>query len=341
MIGNLVLLTLMAPAVPAIQTMESAVVVSHDLGPQGQSSITGFVFDQSRRPLANLRVELLDEVDGVLANTRTNAAGQYSFYRLSTGVFQVKVWATGTDYEGKTERVSISGSFGSGRAGHAEQVDFVLTPRKARGNASASGGPGTVFVQEVPDKARLVYEQALKDLDNDKSKDKGLAGLVRAIDLFPNYYAALDLLGQQYVLAENYASAQVVLTQAVAVNPRSSSTWHTLGYAQYKLRLLPEAAESLTKATSLNNESLNTHLLLGTVLRIQKQWVPAENHLKQAKSLSKTPPAEVHWQLALLYNHIGRSAEAAAELEWFLKAQPDSRDAEQIRKLISELRKKK
>lgn len=164
---------------------------------------------------------------------------------------------------------------------------------------------------------------------------------MRAIDLFPNYYAALDLLGQQYVLRENYAPAQVVLTKAVAVNPRSSSTWYTLGYAQYRLRLLPDAADSLTKATSLNNESLNTHLVLGTVLRMQKQWVPAETHLKQAKSLSKPSRAEIYWQLALLYNQTGRSAEAAAELESFLKAQPDSRDAEQIRKLIGELRKKK
>lgn len=83
-------------------------------------------------PLANLRVELLDEVDGVLANTRTNAAGQYAFYRLSTGVFQVKVWATGTDYDGKTERVALTGSLGGGRAGQSEQVDFVLTPRKTQ-----------------------------------------------------------------------------------------------------------------------------------------------------------------------------------------------------------------
>ncbi|MGI9068747.1 MAG: tetratricopeptide repeat protein [Pyrinomonadaceae bacterium] len=74
---------------------------------------------------------------------------------------------------------------------------------------------------------------------------------------------------------------------------------------------------------------------------MQKQWASAETHLKQAKSLNKTPRAEIHWQLALLYNQIGRYAEAANELESFLKVQPDSRDAEQLRKLIGELHKKK
>lgn len=141
MIESILLLILLTPAIPAAHTLESAVVVaSHNLIAQNQSSITGFVFNQSRRPLANLRVELLDEVDGVLANTRTNAAGQYAFYRLSTGVFQVKVWATGTDYEGKTERIAISGSFGGGRAGQSEQMDFVLTPRKGRGKTVSTSG---------------------------------------------------------------------------------------------------------------------------------------------------------------------------------------------------------
>ncbi len=64
------------------------------------------MFNQSHPPVENLRVELLDEVDGVLAVTRTNGVGQYAFYRLSSGVFQVKVWTTGTDYEGRNERVA-------------------------------------------------------------------------------------------------------------------------------------------------------------------------------------------------------------------------------------------
>lgn len=51
MIESLVLLILLAPAVPDPPTRESPVVMAtHTLAPQGQSSITGFVFDQSRRP---------------------------------------------------------------------------------------------------------------------------------------------------------------------------------------------------------------------------------------------------------------------------------------------------
>lgn len=308
---------------------------------QQQNSITGSVSDQSRRPIANLRVELLDEVDGVLTATYTNSAGRYSFYRISTGTFQVRVLTSGTNYQGRTERVQIMGSLLGGRGAQSEQIDFVLPLKKERGDGTSVGSrPGVVFVQEVPREARQAYDQALKEISSN-SRDKGLVNLQRAIELFPDYYAALDLLGQEYIKRENYKAAQPVLTRAVSVNARGYSSWYALGYAQYKLRMLPAAVESINKAASINPESVNAQLLLGTLQRIQQQWQDAETHLNRAKSLSKTGIAEVHWQLALLYNQTGRFAKAADELERFLKAQPDSRDAEKIRMLIAKLRSKK
>ena len=53
---------------------------------------------------------------------------------------------------------------------------------------------------------------------------------------------------------------------------------------------------------------------------------------------AKVPDA--HWQLALLFNQLKRFKEAADELELFLKAQPDARDADKIKKLIQQLRQK-
>lgn len=344
MIGNAICLMLFMAGTPASHPTKSATPAAlHAVGAaQAQNSITGSVYNESRRPVENLRVELLDEVDGVIASTYTRGSGHYAFYRLSSGTFQVRVLTVGTDYEGSTQRVTLTGSLLGGRAAQSEQVDFMLKPRRDRDSStSISANPGSVFVQEVPKDARAAYERALKGIDGGKSKEEVLTALQQAVALFPNYFAALDLLGQEYIRRENYEAAQPVLTKAVAVNSRSSSCWYALGYAQYKLRLLTSAADSLTKSASLNGKSANTHLALGTVQRLQKQWSVAETHLKQAMAVSRTPIAEAHWQLALLYNQTGRFAEAAAELDLFLKAQPDSRDAEKIRRLIIELRKKK
>ena len=312
--------------------------ISHEFATaQSRNSIVGAVYTNTRQPLENLRVELLDEVDGLISSTRTDGGGRYGFYNLTSGTFQVRVLTVGTEFQSRTERVTILGALLGGRSSTSEQLDIILIPK----NNSGGNAPGAVFVQDVPKNARRLYEQATKDLTEDKEKDKGIAGLQQALEVFPDYYAALDLLGQEYVKRENYTAARDVSSRAVKVNPRSYSSWYTLGYAQYKLRTLGESAQALEKAASLNSAFANTYLLLGTVLRIQQKWEAAEKNIKQAKSLSKKPIPEIHWQLALLYNQTQRYQEAADELDTFLKIQPDSRDAEQIRKLIIQLRQKK
>ncbi|HEX8198392.1 MAG TPA: tetratricopeptide repeat protein, partial [Pyrinomonadaceae bacterium] len=60
----------------------------------------------------------------------------------------------------------------------------------------------------------------------------------------------------------------------------------------------------------------------------------------QAKSLNKNNSvAEIHWQLALLYNKLGRNQEAAVELESYLKILPNASNKEDIKNLIAKLRK--
>jgi tetratricopeptide (TPR) repeat protein len=340
----MMILTAETPAAPAPGS-HLALTVNSSAITQQRNSIRGSVYTPERRPLENLRVELLDEVDGLVKAVYTNGAGQFVFFGLSTGTFQVRVLTTGTDFESRTERVSITGSIiGNGQGGsQSEQIDLYLRYKRGRDPraTAVTAAPGTIYAQEVPAAARKAYEQGVKELSDDK-KDQALTSLQRAVELFPTYFAALDLLGHEYVKRGNYEGAQTVLSKAVTVNRRSPATWYALGYAQYKLRQLPAATESLNKSVSYNPNSINTQLVLGTVQRRQQQWQAAETHLQRAKTLSKdNPVAEIHWQLALLYNQTNRAAAAADELELFLKAQPNSRDEMRIRKVIDDLRKKK
>jgi hypothetical protein len=62
-------------------------------------------------------------------------------------------------------------------------------------------------------------------------------------------------------------------------------------------------------------------LLLGTTEMKAGKFIEAEKHLKQVKRISTRPNPEVYWQLSQLYgNHLNNYAEAADELENYLKA---------------------
>ncbi len=319
-----IFMTLFGPSVEA--TSPSNVSVPIQLV---SNSISGHVSDDTRRPIPDLQVELLNEVDSVIQRTKTDGAGLFVFRRLTFGNFQVRVQPYGTNYIGQTKRVQLE------RTRVFEQVDFVLGRQTTASTATTTG---VVFVQEVPEQARKQFEQGTALLERTAQRKEGLEALKRAIDLFPLYFEALELLGTEYVKQEEYEPAIPLLTKALEVNRRAYQSLYALSVAQYNLKQLPQAVESMRRALTLNQKSTNANLWLGMLLRQTGKLDEAETYLKQADQLADSKSPDAHWQLALLFNQLKRYKEAADELELFLKVQPDSKDTELIKKLIQKFR---
>jgi tetratricopeptide (TPR) repeat protein len=292
------------------------------------NSIGGHVSD-GRNPIPNLQVELLNDAESVIQRTKTDSSGLFTFRRLSSGIFQVRIQTYGTSYLGQTKRVQLE------RTRAFEQVDFVLRTKQT---ASISATPGAVFVQEVPENARKEYDRAAELLQKDDRGKEGVDTLKRAIEIFPMYFAALELLGTEYVKRQEFELAIPLLTKAIEVNRRAYPSLYALSVAQYNLKQVPQAIESIRRAIVLNGGSVNANLWLGMLLRQTDKLDEAETYLKQADKLSESKSSEAHWQLALLFNQLKRFKEAADELELFLKVQPNSKDTELIKKLIQRFR---
>jgi TolA-binding protein len=318
--------------------------------PQGRNAIGGHVFDSSRRPVAHLRVELLDEVDSTIATSLTDSSGRYIFNGLSQGTFQVRVLTHGTNFVGQTARVTITNFSRSSPSGNArisgaqvEQVDFNL---KTRDEVNSSLKPTTTavtFYQDVPDDARAAYRMAVESLDKKKDVERGMAELKRAVELFPTYYLALERLGGEYVKLQQYEQAARMLNRAIEVNPKGHPSLFALGVARYYLKQIPEAIELLRSSISLAPDSPNaafSHMFLGMALLKDGKPVEAEAHFKQAHQIGDKQVPDVHMHLAQMYSNSKRYKEAADELELFLKETPDARDAESIKNIIKQLRAK-
>ena len=295
---------------------------------QAANSSSGFVSNEQRAPIPDLPVELLNDADSVIQRTKTDNSGLFMFRRLSSGIFQVRVQTYKTDYLGQTKRVQLEPT----RA--FEQLDFVLVTKTTAATATA----GAVFVQEVPEAARREFARGAALLQKDERRTEGVEMLKKALELFPSYFEALELLGTEYVKQKEYEPAIPVLTRALEVNRRAYPSLYALSVAQFNLKQLPGAVDSMKRAITLNQKSMNANLWLGMLLRQTGNLVEAETYLKQADQLASSKSSEAHWQLALLFNQLKRHKEAAYELELFLKTQPDARDAEQIKKLIQRLR---
>lgn len=306
------------------------------------NSISGFVFDAvSRNPVADVYVELQNDLYSTLRRVKTDGTGRFSFNGLSAGTFVVKVSPFGTNYLEESQTATIvNNSIGGSAGSDSIYLDIYLKPDKRKIN-SEFYPPGSVFVQDVPPAAKEIYQKALAQLDNAKQAGLGLENLKKAVELYPDYYDALNRLGIEHVRLNQHYEALPFLVKAVALNPRGFSSFYALGIAAYNLKQMREATEAFRIATVLNPQSIYAHFQYGRSLRIGGNYPEAEKALLKAKSLDKDATvSEIYWQLGLLYDKIERYGDAADELERYVKLQSSIPNLQQIKDLIVKLRAK-
>ncbi len=306
---------------------------------QNRNSITGFVFDDKRAPVSQVYVELQTDFYSTVGRIRTRGSGQFSFSGLPPGHYYLKVLTSGTPYEEQTQSVSlVPVSVIAGRGSVSEQVNFYLKIRKTSSQA-APARPAVVFAQDVPPEASNLYETALADLEA-KNEAVAFDKLKRSIEIFPEYFLALDRLGNEYIAGGHYEAAAVLLMKALTINQRSSSSALGLGLALFRLHQPEKALEQFEKVVSLDPSSPNGYLWRGITLYEKKNYSDALDSLLKANDLTGGKVAEIHWQLARVYKEQNKFAKSADHLELYLKYKPEGQNNAEIKKAIATLREK-
>ncbi|HYK91633.1 MAG TPA: tetratricopeptide repeat protein [Acidobacteriota bacterium] len=305
-----------------------------------RNEIYGRVTTPDGSAVDHMPVFLLGDDYTELSLKYTDAGGRYHFPGLSQGVFYIKIEPQGNEFYPQTFRIEMGDIMTSG--GEKKPVDIQLKPRDA-GAASTVAGTGTsVFHQRVPDEARQAYAQGLMSLQRDdfEAAEKSLK---RAIQLFPDYYDALDRLGGAYTQRGNCQEAVTLLQHAKEVNKNAWHAYYTLGAALTQLNRREEGIAALKRAVELNPQSPNTNMRLGLELAKNAQThKDAIQALVRASRLAGKELPDAYFFLASLYTKEQRYAEAVGALEAYLAAVPkvDPSQKEQYRKAIEQLRTK-
>lgn len=295
--------------------------------------IEGVVYDPDRLPVENVNVELLDDVDSLVGQTKTTAAGRFTFSGMPIGRYVVKVLPLGTNFLQQSQEVVFDSA---AKMGDTTYVDIYLRYDK-RNKSGANETSGEIaFVQEVPAAAKKLFQEGIADFG--KNQERGMAKLEEALRIVPEYFDALNWLGKSYISQQNYEKAYPYLIRAIEINPRSYSAYYSLGFALYQLKRYPAAVEAAKATAALSPDSIDTLLLYGPLLRITEKYPDAEKALLKANTLAKNTNAQIHWQLALLYNRMNRNKDAVAELEIYLKMVPDPADKNKVKEMIAKLK---
>ncbi len=298
-------------------------------------TIVGTVRDTAARAVPGVRVLVLDENFQPIRTIFVDSSGQFFVRGLSPGRYQFNVETTGTPYQEQgTGWIELQALRVRGAGVEQYPLDFVLKPKPTKETPKAGA---TVFAQEVPAPARTEYERGVKFLRENKA-EAGLVALQKAIEMFPDYFDALDRLGMEYVKSGQYEAALPLLRQALRVNNRASKSHYSLGVAYLKLNQFAQAIESLNQSATLDPSNVNTHMMLGVAYGNQQQLTESEAAFQKALKVGGTGVAEARFYLASIYEKQRRYDAAIAELERYLKESTAAKNPEKVKEWIQSLK---
>jgi tetratricopeptide (TPR) repeat protein len=310
---------------------------------QTRIEIEGRVMSSSGRSLSDMRVMLKNGSYSEVASSLTDASGRFRFMNLVSGSYYIEVEPGATEYERQTVRI-VAQPFRE-QAGHSEifHQDVVLVSRRSNNTlfGPINSTDAVVFRQDVPDVARKEYEQGIRNLEK-RAFDSAVQSLKRAIELFGDYYDALERLGSEYVAHDDPKSALPLLTRAVEINRDGWRGFYSLGIAQHKTNQHAASVTSLQRAVELNPNSPNAYMWLGMVLADNPATrADALQSLEKAVKLSKDPlPGQAYYYLGGLYLKNNQYKEAADAFETLLRVSPEIGDKDKIKNMIAQLRQK-
>ena len=294
------------------------------------------------------RVSISLERNGALIDqTVSNNEGDFTFTGLTDTSYTVVISAP--DYNPTSESVEFVRDTSTNQPGETRTVEINLV---AKGGVRPPRA-GLSFVQDIPKAARAAFESGIK-LSRENHMPEAVSAYESAIAIFSDYFDAHLVLASELAKQGKFPEAIKHLDEARRVNPKDDRVYDLFARILMQQRKYAVAARIYAEAARLNPADSQYLLAEGTALVEQASsidasqskaaadertfvFTEAEKVLMEALRLNKQL-ADVHLQLARVYEKRGERPRAAAELEQYLRKAQNVKNAEAIRQAIKTLR---
>lgn len=302
-------------------------------GNGGQNTIQGDIMTPEGKRLDRPVMVRMHSMRGELSTT-SNGNGSFQFRQLTGGRYVVTVDA-GEQYANASETIDIPHSGGSmARVGGTYSVQVYLRPR-----SRTPATTGVISASDPPKAALDLYNKALESVKAGQ-RDKAIEQLKGAIAIHPTFVAALNGLGVQYMKVGNHQAAFETFTNALKISPDHFMLHLNCGIALFQLNKFSEAEAAFSAALLKNETSGATHVYRARALIALNRLDEAAKNLTRAVEIGGDDVKLAHRYLAGICIEKGETVEAVKHLELYLKASPETKEADQIKNLIKELNKK-
>jgi Flp pilus assembly protein TadD len=291
--------------------------------------INGVVFFKDGQPADHILVHLQGTRSGVDIDRATDPQGKFSF----GGLFRRDVYSLTIEARG-FQPVTTHYDLSIGPRAY-DSITLRPLPSEQSPNIPPEGPKGTLDARQaqIPDEAKAEYLQGQKQMEG-KNSESAIAHFKKAIEFFPNYDEAYQLLGGIYLGVGNLPLAEQGFAKAVAIERRLANAQLALGMTRNLMGNTPAAEAPLQAAVELDPKNPDAHFELAKNQFALQKYAEAQSHAQKSLALRPdNPPVYVVLGYSLLRQK--RAAEAEEAFRQFLKMEPGSPMASDIRQTLA------
>lgn len=256
-----------------------------------------------------------------------NSDGQFQFDDLRK--IRYRITATAEGFQPTEKDVDLG--YGANRV----IVNLLLTPlTKTR---QVPGSLPSLTDMRAPGKARKEYEKGVralvaKDLPEARARFEG------AVATYPCYARAQTDLALALTMQREVAGAETALKKALQCDPGYLDAYPQLGQLYNTQKKFAESEALLQEGLRHAANAWSIHYQLGVAYYGQGQYGKAHVAFLKAQSLNPAPPPEIHIKLADVYLKEGAYGKAYAEMQDYLRADPNGRLAGKVKSIMQQMK---
>lgn len=296
------------------------------------ASIAGRVLLPSGRSVdTNVKVTLSNQLSPLIT-LFTSEHGEFQFLNLAEGIYLVQAVGDANLFEPVTETVRL----GRSQNGH---VNLTLRGKALAPNRKTKAGTVSTkeLEQQVPAAARKAYNEAVKLIGKGR-RVEAVQQLQQALTLFPDYLAARNDLGAQYLKLKKFAEASAEFQRILETNPNYVNAHFNLGLVLLEQKSYNAALTRLRQALAFDPARPDVQLWLGVALLETDDLPAADRALTKALITGGNQLPVVHFYLARLYWRRGDPAATERSLKIYLTEAPKGEQAEEAKAILNKLK---
>lgn len=262
--------------------------------------------------------------------------GLFMFSSISPGTYRIKVDGPNIE-EMTTDTFQIDAM----ERMHMERVHVRRKPGAGEQNAANAGGAPIISASElnVPPKAKKELDKGMDSYakgDNKKAEDE----LHKAIEIYPKYARAWNNLGVMLMKDGDKQGAQDAFLKSIEVDDKFPPGYQNMARIYLKAKDYPKAGDYIAKAVACDPNDVDTLSLRANHELLTGQYDKALADAQRVHGMPHPRLPDIHLVAAEALLQKNQGAEAIKQYELYLKEDPDSRYAAQVKTAMAQIQAK-